>query len=323
MAAREQPPRLPRRTTANEPAKSRFCPRATSSPAAANATRMRCPERRSSTWAEPCSRATAVFTATPSRGPTAQRLRPPIILHRWRTLPTRRRANGYSAGSKIRRPTRHRPRCPTYKLSDADASDISAYLVSSSTPHAGDTARASAKPAADADPSAGPSLYGESFCASCHAVQNAAGNLVGGDLGPELTRIGNKAKPEWLAAWLQNPRVYDATTPMPHYRFTPQQIATLVDLSAGKVGFRLRLGRSSGCSHRAADRPRAQAHRRTGMRGMPRDQWRAEAGELRARPQHHRKQAAGADRVPARHGALAAQLHCRPRSASRGPSAPA
>ena len=30
---------------------------------------------------------------------------------------------------------------PNYKLSDADASDISAYLVSSSTPHAGDTAR--------------------------------------------------------------------------------------------------------------------------------------------------------------------------------------
>ena len=31
---------------------------------------------------------------------------------------------------------------PNYKLSDADASDISAYLVSSSTPHAGDTAAA-------------------------------------------------------------------------------------------------------------------------------------------------------------------------------------
>jgi mono/diheme cytochrome c family protein len=58
-------------------------------------------------------------------------------------------------------------------------------------------------------------------------VQNAAGNLVGGELGPELTRIGNKARPEWLAAWLENPRVYDATTPMPHYRFTPQQVATL------------------------------------------------------------------------------------------------
>ncbi len=117
---------------------------------------------------------------------------------------------------------------PNFKLSDADASDISAYLVSSSTPQAGDTVVSGTKSAAAADPAAGPTLYGESFCASCHAVQNAAGNLVGGDVGPELTRIGNKAKPEWLAAWLQNPRVYDATTPMPHYRFTPQQIATLV-----------------------------------------------------------------------------------------------
>jgi len=117
---------------------------------------------------------------------------------------------------------------PNYKLSDGDASDISAYLVSSSKPQAGDSAAPSAKPAAAADPAAGPSLYGESFCASCHAVQNAAGNLVGGDLGPELTRIGNKAKPEWLAAWLENPRVYDSTTPMPNYRFTPQQNATLV-----------------------------------------------------------------------------------------------
>jgi len=118
---------------------------------------------------------------------------------------------------------------PNYKLSDADARDISAYLMSSSTPQAGDTTAAIVKPAAEADASAGPTLYGESFCASCHAVQNAAGNLVGGDLGPELTRIGNKIKPEWLFAWLQNPRVYDPSTLMPHYRFTPQQAATLVD----------------------------------------------------------------------------------------------
>ena len=117
---------------------------------------------------------------------------------------------------------------PNYKFSDGDASDISAYLISSSKPQAGDSAAPSAKPGTGADLAAGPSLYGESFCASCHAVQNAAGNLVGGNLGPELTRIGNKAKPEWLAAWLENPRVYDSTTPMPHYRFTPQQNATLV-----------------------------------------------------------------------------------------------
>jgi mono/diheme cytochrome c family protein len=124
---------------------------------------------------------------------------------------------------------------PNFKLSDGDASDISAYLVSTSTPQAGDAVAASLQPTAKADPSAGPSLYGESFCSSCHAVQNAAGNLVGGDLGPELTRLGNKVKPAWLTAWLQNPRVYDATTPMPHYRFTAQQIATLTEYLQGKT----------------------------------------------------------------------------------------
>ena len=123
---------------------------------------------------------------------------------------------------------------PNYKLSDVDASDISAYLVSASTPQAGDTAAAGVQSVAHADPSAGPSLYGESFCSSCHAVQNAAGNLVGGDVGPELTRIGNKVRPQWLTAWLENPRIYDATTPMPHYRFTAQQIVTLAGYLQGK-----------------------------------------------------------------------------------------
>jgi cytochrome c1 len=114
---------------------------------------------------------------------------------------------------------------PNFKFSDEDARDISAFLIANSAPIAGDTVAVSQK--ASSDPSAGASLYGESFCASCHAVQNAAGNMVGGDLGPELTHIGNKVKPEWLQAWLKNPRTYDPPTEMPHYRFTDQQIATL------------------------------------------------------------------------------------------------
>ncbi len=113
---------------------------------------------------------------------------------------------------------------PNFKLSDDDARDMSAFLVANSTPLPGDTATASK---AATDPAAGASLYGESFCASCHAVQNAAGNMVGGDVGPELTRVGNKVKPEWLQAWLRNPRTYDPLTGMPHYRFNDGQVATL------------------------------------------------------------------------------------------------
>lgn len=122
---------------------------------------------------------------------------------------------------------------PNFGLSDDDARDISAFLLAQSTPLAGDTMTVAH--AAGSDAAAGPSLYGESFCASCHATQNAAGNMVGGDLGPELTNIGTKAKPEWLAAWLRNPGLYDPDTKMPHYRFTDQQIATLADFLAAKT----------------------------------------------------------------------------------------
>ncbi len=114
---------------------------------------------------------------------------------------------------------------PNFKLSDDDARDISAFLIANSTPVQGDTVTLSVK--GSADPATGASLYGESFCASCHVVQNAAGNMVGGDIGPELTRVGSKVKPEWLQAWLRNPRVYDPGTGMSHYRFNDGQIATL------------------------------------------------------------------------------------------------
>lgn len=114
---------------------------------------------------------------------------------------------------------------PNFKLKDGDIRDISAFLIANSTPIPGDTSAPIGQNAAD--PTAGAILYGESFCASCHAIENAAGNLVGGNVGPELTHIGNKAKSEWLRAWVRNPRVYDARTEMPHYRFTDQQVAIM------------------------------------------------------------------------------------------------
>ena len=115
---------------------------------------------------------------------------------------------------------------PNFKLSDADTRDISAFLIANSVPKPGDTVVAEHS-AAQADPAAGASVYGQSFCASCHAAQNAAGNLVGGDVGPELTRIGNKVKPEWLEGWLSNPHIYDSNTRMPRYRWTGQQLSAV------------------------------------------------------------------------------------------------
>jgi mono/diheme cytochrome c family protein len=123
---------------------------------------------------------------------------------------------------------------PNFELSDADARDISAFLIDQSTP-LGPTAEAKPKPPGADAPQAGATLYGESFCASCHAAQNAAGILTGGDVGPELTRIGSKVKPEWLLAWLRDPHQLDPNTAMPHYRFNEKQLGLLASFLESKT----------------------------------------------------------------------------------------
>ncbi len=126
---------------------------------------------------------------------------------------------------------------PNFHLSDADISDVTAFLIAQSTPTPWTTATAAptkAKAAAAPDAAAGASLYGEYFCATCHATQNAAGNLVGGDLAPELTKVGTKVKPEWLVGWLTNPGDYNPTTRMPHYRSDKGEIATLASFLEAK-----------------------------------------------------------------------------------------
>ena len=124
---------------------------------------------------------------------------------------------------------------PDFKLTDADARDISAFLMAQSTPYQHAATGASGARTDAANAQEGASVYGESFCASCHAVQNAAGLMVGGDIGPELTRIGSKVKPEWMAAWLRDPKTYAPLTAMPHYRFTDEQLGLLANFLDAKT----------------------------------------------------------------------------------------
>ena len=124
---------------------------------------------------------------------------------------------------------------PNFGFKDDDLRDISAFLVTQSTPSGAvfTTTKTIGQPTAE--PTAGASLYGQSFCTTCHAVQNAAGMIVGGDIGPELTKVGTKTKPEWLKAWLQQPSSYDPQTQMPHYRFSNEQLTLLSGFLAAKT----------------------------------------------------------------------------------------
>ena len=117
---------------------------------------------------------------------------------------------------------------------------------------------------------AGASLYGESFCASCHAMQNAAGMLVGRQLGPELTRVGSKVKTEWLAEWLRNPKTYDPDTRMPHYRFDAKQIGLLIGFLGSKTDSDFLANTASGCGDTGADRARQDVGHRARLRRLPR-----------------------------------------------------
>ena len=115
---------------------------------------------------------------------------------------------------------------PNYHFSDDDARDVSAFILAQSTPLRAAAATA-ATPSRHPDPAAGTTLYGQSFCASCHAMQNAAGMMVGGNVGPELTGIGTKAKPEWLLDWVCEPgplrsRHHDAALPLRSPRRSPR-----------------------------------------------------------------------------------------------------
>jgi hypothetical protein len=140
MAARDRPPRLPRRTTAS-------ARRRTDSAHALHRIRLRpvppeCADRNAA--AQPGqNHAYALRLRSLPRHHAPRRLEdeatdhPPSLAHiadkttrewifSWLKDP-----QAYAASTTM----------PNYKLSDADASDISAYLVSSSTPQAGDTAR--------------------------------------------------------------------------------------------------------------------------------------------------------------------------------------
>jgi len=69
-----------------------------------------------------------------------------------------------------------------------------------------------------ADTSNGRALFGELRCVSCHTV-----NGRGGTMGPELRRIGDKVRRDWLFSFLKDPHRVQPETAMLQYRLTDDQ----------------------------------------------------------------------------------------------------
>src|ERR1035438_7321344 len=73
----------------------------------------------------------------------------------------------------------------------------------------------------------GQMTFNQLFCVTCHALAVDRGGettLIGGNIGPELTKVGSKVKPEWLMAWLRDPQSYLQHTRMPQYTWSDKDL---------------------------------------------------------------------------------------------------
>jgi len=128
--------------------------------------------------------------------------------------------NGYDSEGAL-------PRMPQFHLSDQELRALSGYLSTlQSKPvqpfHFDERMVAAASKQPDfADQ--GEVRFRQIFCSTCHSLAvTRAGEttLIGGDIGPELTKVGSKVKPNWLVSWLRDPQAHLPRGKMPRYEWS-------------------------------------------------------------------------------------------------------
>jgi len=134
------------------------------------------------------------------------------------------------------------PRMPQFQLSDLELRALSAYL---SVQHRKPlevyrlNARLVSAVASRGDAAEqGQTRFNQMFCVTCHSLAVDRGGetkLIGGDIGPELTKVGSKVKPEWLIAWLRNPQSYLEHTGMPQYKWSDRDLYEVTQFIVGRL----------------------------------------------------------------------------------------
>ncbi len=123
------------------------------------------------------------------------------------------------------------PRMPKFRLSEKELRGLSAYLSTlgsqPTSPYKFDPGVVAAWEKRPDLIEQGETRFRQMFCTTCHSLAvTRAGEtkLIGGDIGPELTKVGSKVNPDWLAAWLRNPQSYLPRAEMPRYQWSDQDL---------------------------------------------------------------------------------------------------
>jgi mono/diheme cytochrome c family protein len=127
--------------------------------------------------------------------------------------------------------TEDETRMPKFRLTNDEIKALSAFLiVQKGKPletykiNPAVVAALSKKPDLLSD---GEVRFRQMMCTTCHSLAvTRAGEtkLIGGDIGPELTKVGSKINEQWLVAWLRNPKSYLEHADMPRYGWTDEDL---------------------------------------------------------------------------------------------------
>ncbi len=127
--------------------------------------------------------------------------------------------------------TEEQPRMPQFRLNEKELRGLSAYLSSlRSKPVPPFQFSARVVAAWEKRPDVveqGEVRFRQMFCSTCHSLAvTRAGEtkLIGGEIGPELTKVGSKVNQDWLIAWLRNPQAYLPHSTMPRYEWSEEDL---------------------------------------------------------------------------------------------------
>ncbi|MCH7947042.1 MAG: c-type cytochrome [candidate division Zixibacteria bacterium] len=109
------------------------------------------------------------------------------------------------------------PRMPTFRLDDQKLFSLIEYLMSLDDKDS-PPVFISEMPVENGDPDRGDILVRESRCISCHSIHGR-----GGTFAPELERVGDKVKEEWLPNFLRNIHYYQPRKKMLAFNFSSQE----------------------------------------------------------------------------------------------------
>jgi mono/diheme cytochrome c family protein len=134
------------------------------------------------------------------------------------------------------------PRMPKFQLTDLELGALSAYLSVQGAKSGGAhiVSRVIAVDSAISGDAAdqGQIRFNQMFCVTCHSLAVDRGGettLIGGDIGPELTKVGSKVNREWLVAWLRDPEGYLQHTRMPQYEWSERDLRDVAEFIFTKL----------------------------------------------------------------------------------------